>query len=334
MVYQGLIEELFSLDPDSIQGAWISPVPITDSTAFTVVTGNYGGHTYGARDRAMGFDPKVTTVSTYPVRTADDNHRVYIVDQNGAIVAQLPWGYSTVKISFCADFGGTDAILVIDMNDSGNPEADAAEGLVTTVPLISVPITSNAYASYVYSGQREYDMTIKAIQRDQQAVQGIASAGTSALGGGMMGAIAGGPTGAVAGVAVGLTTALVGTGVNYVTQGEFDRRTQNAVDKLTSNQAANIINSPGGQAWTTSIMPGAWKVVTLTRDSVSAAELSDEQSEFGYATDCYKTDCSSLIASGGGLRIEGLEVTGVGPEPARYLSAMFARGVHIDISSP
>ena len=337
MVYQGLLEEVFGLDPDSIQGAWLAPASITDSVNFVIKTGTYGTDTYGARDYPMGFDPKVHSVTTYPVRAADDNHRVYLVDQNGAMVAQLPWGYSTGKVSYAMDFGGTDAMMIFNFNDSGTPEADALEGLVTAVPLISVPITSNAYASYVYSGQREYDMEMRSIQRDQQAVNGIANIGTSAIGGAIAGsAVAPGP-GTRAGALGGIVSSAVGTGVSYVTSGEFDKRTQNAVDKLKSNQAANILNCPDGQVWTTTMMPGTWKIVTLVRDTQSKADLDLEQSELGYITDTYLASASTILQSSdystyktGGFRIEGLVVYNVSKEARTYISSMFARGVHID----
>ena len=60
--------------------------------------------------------------------------------------------------------------------------------------------------------------------------------------------------------------------------------------------------------------------------------VETEQSELGYVTDSYKTDCSPIIAAGGGLRIEGLEIKGDIPrEGKNYISSLFARGVHIDL---
>ena len=70
----------------------------------------------------------------------------------------------------------------------------------------------------------------------------------------------------------------------------------------------------------------------MVRDSESAAELSLEQSELGYITDSQIADCSTLIAAGGGIRIEGVEVKGnILPEGKAYIAALFARGVHLDI---
>ena len=75
-----------------------------------------------------------------------------------------------------------------------------------------------------------------------------------------------------------------------------------------------------------------WMLVQLARDTESLAELSAEQTELGYVTDSYATDCSTIIATGGGLRIEGLEVKGnIPPEGKAYIAALFDRGVHIDI---
>ena len=76
----------------------------------------------------------------------------------------------------------------------------------------------------------------------------------------------------------------------------------------------------------------SWKIVKLVRDAESAAELTAEQSELGYITDTFAADCSTIISTGGGLRIEGLEVKGaISREGREYIAALFARGVHIDI---
>ena len=97
-----------------------------------------------------------------------------------------------------------------------------------------------------------------------------------------------------------------------------------------SNQASNVIINGGGcSCWS---MDKVWKLICLTRDPVSAAELTAEQSELGYITDTYAADCSTIVATGGGLRIEGLEVKGaISREGREYIAALFARGVHIDI---
>lgn len=199
---------------------------------------------------------------------------------------------------------------------------------VISVPLPSVPITSNTKSSYVYSGERDYDMTMRELQKEQAAISGISGSGTSALGGylaGSMGKVGGG-VGAIAGLAANL----IGTSVNYAASTYFDSKTQEAVDKLKSNQANNVLNTAGGNAW---VSAGAkWKIVTLVRDAVSSAELTAEQSELGYVTDTFAADCSTIISQGGGLRIEGLEVKGgISREGREYIAALFARGVHIDI---
>ena len=338
MVYQGLIEELFSLDPDSIVGAWLSPIsPVDALQAVTVVTGTYGGVTYAAYKVDMGFIPNVFTY-TYGTRKVDDSHRVYIVDPYGAVVANVPWGMQVSKVSMCVDFGGTDARVIINFDDSGDPASDGVRGCVTAVPLISIPITSNAFASYVYSGQREYDQTIRAIQRDQQAVNGIAGIGTSAIGGAIAGSMVAPGPGTIAGAVGGIISSAVGTTVSYAASGHFDNKTQEAVDKLSANQAANIINTADGQSWQSSISPGTWQVVTLKRDDVSEAEMTSEQSEIGYLTDLYN-GCHSILMTllggtyiykTGGFRIEGLEIHNISKEARDYISGLFARGVHID----
>ena len=104
-----------------------------------------------------------------------------------------------------------------------------------------------------------------------------------------------------------------------------------ANNRLLSNQAGSVLISGGGDAWKTSLY-GSWNIVALVRDSESAAALSAEQAEMGYITDMFVSDCTSLISGGGGLRIEGLEITGdMNREGKAYIQALFARGVHLDL---
>ena len=167
-------------------------------------------------------------------------------------------------------------------------------------------------------------------------MNGIAGVGTSAIGGAIAGSMVLPGPGTVAGAIGGAVSSLVGTTVNYATSGMFDTQTQQAVDKLTSSQTAGLIIAARGRR---GIEPFGktdegfgWTVVTMEADAESSAELAAEQSELGYVTDAYVADCSTIISSGGGLRIDRLEVKGdINAKGRREISALFARGVHLDI---
>ena len=326
-VYAGLIEEYIAIDADTILGCWISPIaPYYAGNASVQKVGSYyyyymdGGMTPITEMIGPLNDPYVT----------DDDTKTVILDHMGAPVGTLPWGTSAPYLNLTVDMGSSSCNLIMTFRQKlleGVTESSVMNTVIS-VPLPSVPITSNAKSSYVYSGERDYDMTMRELQKEQAAVSGIAGSGTSAIGGSIAGSMgkAGGGVGAVAGLAANL----IGTSINYAASTYFDAKSQEAVDKLKSNQANNVLNTAGGNAW---VSAGAkWKIVTLVRDAESAAELTAEQSELGYITDTYAADCSTIISQGGGLRIEGLEVKGDVPKEGRaYISALFARGVHLDI---
>lgn len=325
-IYAGRVEETLNLDPDTIQGAWISPIVPHDITLNTVhqfENGSYGVY-YTDDPTPKILDDNLATAMT------TDSVRYEVQDPTGAVVGILPWGFSCNKIIRCVDIGTAGANLVLNFYDgTGGGTPHPGEGLLITAPLFSVPITSNAQSSYNYSGQRAYDMETKRIQNEQALVSGIANAGTSAIGGAIAGGNAG-PAGAAGGAAAGLVSAIMGSAINYELSIGYNAQQQSAVDRLMSNQANNVIANAGGMAWNTSAMYSQWRLVKMTRDSVSLAELSAEQSELGYLTDTQVANCTSIISGKGGLRIEGLEVLGIGPEGSRYISQMFAKGVHLD----
>ena len=326
-VYAGLIEEYIGIDADTILGCWISPIPPYYTATASVQ--KIGSYYYYYRDDGMNPITEMIGPLQDPYVTDDDTKTV-ILDHMGAPVGTLPWGTSAPYLNLTVDMGSSSCNLIMTFRQKlleGVTESSVMNTVIS-VPLPSVPITSNAKSSYVYSGERDYDMTMRELQKQQAAVSGIAGSGTSAIGGSIAGSMgkAGGGVGAVAGLAANL----IGTSINYAASTYFDAKSQEAVDKLKSNQANNVLNTAGGNAWLTA--GSSWKIVKLVRDAESAAELTAEQSELGYITDTFAADCSTIISTGGGLRIEGLEVKGaISREGREYIAALFARGVHLDL---
>ena len=343
--YSGFLEEALGIDPDDIIGCWVSPIEPYDrtGTGTDAVYQNFDSdhHTwyYVQATRLSGrLRPINKTISLIDAAhpngyASDDLHKLQIVDPFGCPMASIPWGFTITEAVINIDAGVSSANLNIWCKTATSVDylKDAAEGLVVTIPLPKIPITSNAWSSYVYSGQRTYDIEQRRLQREQNCVQGISGAGTSAIGGAMMGTLVTPGLGTLLGAGAGLATSLIGTAVNTFTSNDIDRKAQDASDRLVSNQSANIIDPAGGALWFN--IPGAgYYFIEVVRDAESAAELSDEQSELGYVTDSYKADCTTILRTGGGLRIEGLEVKGdIPPEGRAYIAALFARGVHLDL---
>ena len=329
-IFTGRIEEKMGIDPSRILGFWAAPfkpLMVGKIKNFDSVS------VYEVEDFTAVGNAKTWTLDQGAVQT-DDKRKIIFTDPAGAEMYTAPWGIPFRSITGQIDIGTSVAVLHVYLGetDEGNGR-NGAEGRFFSFPLPSLPVTENAWSSYNYSGQRDYDLEQKAIQRDRSAVNGIAGIGTQAIGGALAGTAAAPGAGTAIGTIAGLASGIVGTAVNYFTAGEFDNREQRNVDNLTSRQTAGMLINSGGR---TSLRPigtyWGWNMITMARDPVSLAELEVEQEELGYDTDTYVVDCTTLISAGGPLRIEGLRVKGDIPrEGKNYISSLFARGVHIDL---
>ena len=333
-IYTGKIEEKMGIDPSSILGFWAAPFypwlmgELKDFKMLSVYK--------QSEFVPLAYNSNVKTL-TDSVQT-DDRRKIVFTDPTGTEMFTAPWGISFKNIVTWFDIGTSAASLCVYLGETDTPikERKGAEGRFFSFPLPSLPVTENAWSSYVYSGQRDYDMQQKAIQRERSAVNGIAGIGTQAIGGALAGTAAAPGAGTAVGAIAGLVSGIAGTAVNYFTAGEFDSREQRSVDTLTSRQTAGMIANAGGvhgiiQPYGSMI---GWNMLTMVRDPVSLAEIEVEQEELGYDTDTYVVDCTSLISAGGPLRIEGLRVKGDIPKEGKeYIASLFARGVHIDLIS-
>lgn len=330
--YSGDIAGRLELDPDDIVNAYVCPTRPGRATDPTFVN---AARTYAAYEVGIG---NIATMGAHAwsvgnvTRVTDDMTKYVITDPTGAILATLPWGLSFSSVHYALDIGTNGGYLSLRFaDDVPHTTNKTGEGRVITVPLQTLPVNSNAWSSYNYSGERAYDREMKRIQQEQTAANGIAGIGTGIIGGAIAGSMVAPGPGTIAGAAAGAISGLVGLGVGYGTTGNFNKREQAAVDRLKSDQASNVVLTGNSNVWQNSeIMEGTWYIVALERDSVSAAELTAEQTEIGYITDTVVANASTIIAGKGPLQITDLQVSGICPEGCRYISAMFARGVHLD----
>lgn len=332
-IYSGQTEEYLGIDPSGIKGFWVAP-----SNPW-----KKGGKIKNLTNASV-YELTSMLVTSSDTKTlpesiqTDDKRKIVFADPTGAEMFTVPWGIQFKTIVTWYDIGSTAAALCVYLGETDTPirERKGAEGRFFSFPLPSLPVTENAWTSYNYTGQRDYDMEQKAIQRDRSAVNGIAGIGTQAIGGALAGTAAAPGAGTAIGAVAGLASAIIGTAVNYFTAGEFDSRDQRSVDTLTSRQTAAMIVNAGGYGGI--IQPYGsmigWNMLTMVRDPVSLAEIEVEQEELGYDTDTYVKNCTNLISGGGPLRIEGLRVKGDIPKEGKeYIASLFSRGVHIDLIS-
>ena len=338
-LYDGELEEMMNIQTGSIVGAWIGPVLALDPN-----TAEVKQFTYGTVTHAWYEDDYASSgtewVSSYSVSyTTTDNEKWVVVDPLGTTYATVPWGIQFTGYKARIDIGTSGAWLHLILMKPGSMAAaqPRGEGREVQIPLPSVPITSNDLSDYVLSGQKDYDRTMAQIQQEQAFKSGVANAGTGAIGGAIAGTMTSPGAGTVVGAIAGLGTSLLSSYLGGEIQKETDRKSLEAGERLTANQASNVIIPSGGPLWwklRTRTDDYDWCIGKMVRDSESAGELALEQSELGYVTDSQIADCSAIVSTGGGLRIEGLEVKGdIPPEGRAYIAALFARGVHLDLIS-
>lgn len=339
-ILEGRLDEMVGGNPEDILGCWISPIPPYSkvNSSFS----NFGSSGDVKHGYAHAVNPAAEIfVSKNPLdheMQTDDRKKAVFIDCSRTPIFTAPWGIAFREVDAWIDFGTSAAYLNIYLNpirgsiQSGKDQ----EGRLFSTPLPALPITGNAWSSYVYSGQREYDIKSREIQRNENAVNGISGLVTSAIGGAIAGtAVAPGP-GTIAGLIGGAAASGISTGISFLTAGEVDGRAQRAADKLKSNQSAGMILAAGGAASIIHPLSAAavpkWCGITMERDPVSLAELDTALIELGYDTDFYAADCSSLIRAGGPLQISGLQViTDLPNDSKTYISAIFQRGVYIDV---
>ena len=312
-IYAGLLEDDLGLDPDSIVGAWLSPVaPVS-------VTGTYTHGTYTVN--VAGVSGSGGNAHSFrPAYTVDSTHRLVVSDYMGAIMGEVPYGFTIDGYSAYCDYGssGCNVIINFTTNDNRSGATQPEIGLRVTMPCPNLPITSNAWSSYVYSGQRENDIQLRIINRDQKAVAGITGSTNSAVSGALTGALvgtAGGPIGAGVGAAVGLGSALLGVGIDYLSSGYFDDKLQAETDKLYSNQAANVLLPASGSCWNV-LGNGTCAVVFMIADSISRAEMDAFIINQGYDVEIPAASVSSFLIEGP-VQIRNLMLRGAAPAAAK-----------------
>ena len=330
--YNNTVLDTINIDPDDVFGIWAVPWRI--GTAYSI----QDGVTPDGQNVSWYYgDPTSTAVRSFPLTetTNDDHIKTVITDFYGNAAATLPWGMHYNYYSETIDIGTSGCNLIIRfayVPPSPDPTVvyPPVEGGVVTISCPSIPLFSNALSSYILSGQYKYDRDTADYARQQAAYSGIANVGQSILSGAVAGTIAAPGIGTVAGAVGGAVASLMGTVTDYAVGTTFDEKSLQATYKLMADQATNAIIGAGGPKWL--LGSDCYAVVRMERDSVSEAELSTEQTELGFITDYYETDCQTLILNGGGFRIEGVQVKGdILPEGRAYIQALFARGVHIDL---
>lgn len=356
-------DEIFGLDPASINGAWLSPCPpqsYTDSeslsmTGWAVSSDVCQGKCLSAVQTyafGQGFERSLLSTTLPPYKPlpapsgTDDEFTYTLTGFQGEAIGTLPWG---IKVSYCRFWlvvsGDSCYIrLMLARNSSQTLASAMSEGLVFTYPCTAIGLSSNAYSSYLYSGTREAEREQRRLQTEQTRDLGLSSAGSSALSGGLTGAMGGAMMGAIAGPVGMGAGALIGGltgGVGSLVSGATSSVAQYAVSQNYNDKFNDLSDYAHANQTNTNLMPagsfdmlrngigGIW-LVKMTKDAYSLEQRENDMDLYGVHVSEPRTSCQSLVDEGGPLQITNLTVGGsIPPQAKTYFRQAFAGGVRI-----
>ena len=336
-LFEGGISKYLDLNPSNITAISIGPIPPGQINPNYVYTHTVGSNTYYAYKVTVDLVETGTSTLTKEY-SSDDMLKAIIIDPMGGCVYTLPWGFTIDRATYRADSGTNGCNLCVKLYKSGSYPTGADQapiGLTGAFPYINAPVNSNGYSEYIFSGQRQYEIEMKNIQREQQAVSGMIGMGSNVIGGGVGGAMVGKGAGGVIGAGLSALGSIAGTYLDYEASGMFNDRYQKAMDKLHSCQTSTMLMSAGGITFMdTATCAGNWYIVQLEADDVSLAEYSSDVSINGYETEI-NDNATTYITTGGPLQIMNLNITGTMPPTAkREIKALLENGVYIVENNP
>ena len=289
----------------------------------------------------------------------DELNRIAVTDFEGNILGYSPYGLTVTGFKGVLDIGPNGGYVYLRFRFAGEgdlpltiPEEDnpygpsagdeetkkhlaPSLGCGFAIPLPSVPVNENQWSDYMYAGQRDFDITNARIANEKQAISGLESAASSAIGGGVTGASAG-PAGAAAGMIGGGALSGVMTGVNYLLGENFNKQLQDATDKLYANQKNGIVLGGGSKSkllFANCYFP---MLILQEPDPISKAEYLSDIAVNGYDTDISVVNVSTFIeGTEGAYRIINLTVGGqIPPQAKQYIKDKLDAGVRIIENNP
>ena len=336
-IYMGYIDEIFGIDPDDLNGIWLSPIPpfkvgscsgsgdigdplVIIPQGMLTNSGERGSLTsYGWISAGSG-SYSCDQIIFSPSIVSNEETRYAIVGPDGLKILETPYGFSvsTLDITYHGEPDGPYFEFTFKDGSYGN-----LEGMTANVPLSLLPANSNAYSSYIYSGQREYDKEMRVITSNANAWKSSAAGGGQ---GAMMGAF--GAPGLALGVAGGVSGGLINYGVEMLYQNDEEQRLE---DRLRANQASTLLFSSN------SLLPFfrnyGFTICTIVPDDYSEDQLVNVRNNFGVSVDEILSSCDNLVKNdlpAGYYRIMNLIISGVLPKEAKdYIKNKFASGVKL-----
>lgn len=331
--FDEFINSALGVTVDAVNGVWLSPIcPYQDESTITGVgktadplvftTQPTGYSSVRGSILTLGTEQKKIsrTKTLLTPLTSDENNRYVLTALDGTKLLDLPYGYTVTSVTTTLVIEPDGPYFEISFN---NGSYGNLEGLTVNVPLLSFPVNSNAYNSYVYSGQRDYDREMRTVRSNSNAWKSSAGGAGS---GAMMGAF--GPAGLAIGAAGGATGGMVGYGVEMLYENDKE---QQLTDRLQASQPSTMILS--GNTLISYLRMYLFAIRKIEPDSYSAMQITNTRALFGISVDELMSSCDTLIRSTsptGYYNIQNLIISGDIPVSAkRWIREKFRAGVRL-----
>ena len=299
---------------------------------------------YGFFMRADGDGELVNQYTkTFTTFTPDDTAFYSVVDFDGNLIGNLPWGIDITGVIAETNIGTTGAYLNLRFTSSilgsSDTMAGSASGLMFSVPLPALPVSSNYWSDYVLSGQREFNRLNREYAREEEAWKSGVNETKNAIDKG----ISINPEDWLTAV-VQSATGFAAIGANLMINENFADK-YNRLDDMAASRQKNTIqesayslnwlyhgtqNSSVNGAYTT----GPW-MIKMEMDTMSATEYTDEITTMGYEVQVPSSSISSFVTAGGPLKASNVVVTGnIPPQAKKAIKTMLENGIRIIENNP
>lgn len=337
-VDKGWLTTVFDIRPTTINGIWFTDIPPTndikyntgshywfENGSWTYERKQYNGIWYGYFEGSPGQYQYLSNITLSEPVTSDEQHQYSIVGIDGNIIYSLPYGMTVTKVTSGLIITPTSCNQLFRFDFDGVYEnRNSAIGLLALVPCPMIPVLSNAWSEYNFSGERQYDIDMRTLQTETGAVKQIAAGvGT----GSMMGAFGPG------GLLIGGVGGAVGGTTNYLVETLWQNdKEQEILDRMKANQSPNILMSGSSciELVAHNTMIALYEFVP---DDYSDQQIIATRNQFGISVDELTPSCDSLIRSTsptGYYNIQNMIVNGNVPVSAKkWIREKFRSGVRL-----
>lgn len=170
--YNGYL--VFKGRPESVRWAGYTTGVSTEDVESKPVP-RHKGEERGYLSSRTGRYPEYT-IPVSPV-TSDDTSVVYLTGFDGAPVFTVPWGRTVDHADVSLNVTSSSVYLRLRFNG----RTGASEGTEAIVPVPTIPVTTNSWSSYVYSGTRDADIAQRKAEAESALISGIASSVTGGV---------------------------------------------------------------------------------------------------------------------------------------------------------